>query len=119
MLLFYKNVIEKVNLDNLNPDELFDLIDNIPINSDDELELELEDDFENDEAEEIVGSYLQETCDNRDDMQVTSEQGRCMYSKPRKLIWRKEKLIDVPSSFKGSSLFSRKYYGIAYPTSVF
>lgn len=60
MPFIHKNGNEVVNLNNLTSDDLFDLIQDIPTDSEDDLEMSDEDDFITPDAEEMLSNYMTE-----------------------------------------------------------
>ena len=137
MPVMYKNSHTEVNLEELASEELFDFIDNIPSESEDELDEDSEDEQFKPEAnnsvpaeelneyfdtkypsEEISQAEIIEeepgTSSNPIQKKSTSVSWKC-----KELLWRKKNLGDVPSTFTGNVDLSEAIKNLETPYDYF
>ena len=113
MPLYYKNGLKRVNLEALDADELFDLIDNIPCDSDDDLE-----DIDEDELEEFETNddgIDEENLGNLIDVPMEP----CTSTAGRDVVWKKMNLDSPPCIFSGSTTLPQNIKDLQTPFQFF
>lgn len=122
MPFFYKNGLEEVKLEKLNEDELFDFVDNIPYDSDDDLEDIDENDLDNSDPgdvsqtpEDFLELYYQENDTNTTIIQPSTSSIR----NPKQLLWKEGKLTNVPCTFNGTTTLPENLKNLQTPFQFF
>jgi len=133
MPFVYTKGSQLVDLEAMNADELFDYIENIPCDSEDDQEID-EDVLDDSDVEDIssvaenrLHDILERNEPNPDIMEQsiaeeTSNQpasSTLNATKPRNLVWKKGQMRDVPSTFNGNTILPEKLNELQTPYQFF
>lgn len=118
MPLIYKNGIEIVDLKHMDSDALFDLIESIPEDSDEEFCLDSDDEENTIVSKELLENYLERnniseltytvppteiSKENVIEEETATIANTSKNAKPKQLLWRRKQISDKSTKFTGNS----------------
>lgn len=134
MPFIYTKGSKLVDLEAMNADELFDYIENIPCDSEDDQEID-EDVLDDSDVEDIspvaenrLHDILERIEPSPDIMEQSiaeemsdqpASSSTLNSTKPRNLVWKKGQMRDVPSTFKGNTTLPEKLNELQTPYQFF